>query len=81
MKMCFFRAVAGILAAALFLPVQVNAISAQKAIVLDGQTGRVLFSNESDIQTASARGTLYWITCRFEDSVALVALPRQLPTA
>ena len=55
--MCLFRAVAGILAAALFLPVQVNAISAQKAIVLDGQTGRVLFSKDSDNQSLIASTT------------------------
>ena len=51
------RAVAGILAAALFLPMQAQAVSAQKAIVLDGQTGRVLYSKDADSHSLIASTT------------------------
>lgn len=57
MKKCMFRAVAGYLAAALLLAVPVQAISAEKAIVLDGQTGRVLFEKNADSQSLIASTT------------------------
>ena len=51
------RAVAGYLAAALLLAAPVSAISAEKAIVLDGQTGRVLFEKNADSQSLIASTT------------------------
>jgi len=57
MKKCIFGAVAGFLAAALLLAVPVFAISAEKAIVLDGQTGRVLFEKNADSQSLIASTT------------------------
>ena len=51
------RAVAGFLAAALLLAAPVSAVSAEKAIVLDGQTGRVLFKKNADSQSLIASTT------------------------
>lgn len=51
------RAVAGFLAAALLLAVPVSAISAEKAILLDGQTGRVLYEKNADSQSLIASTT------------------------
>lgn len=57
MRKCFLGAVAGILAAALFLAMPVRAISAEKAMVLDGQTGRVLYEKNADSQSLIASTT------------------------
>ena len=57
MKKCILGAVAGFLAAALLLAQHVSAISAEKAIVLDGQTGRVLFEKNADSQSLIASTT------------------------
>lgn len=51
------RAVAAFLVAALFLPCRAQAISAEKAIVLDGQTGRVLYEKNVDSQSLIASTT------------------------
>ncbi len=51
------RAVAGFLAAALLMAQPVSAISAEKAIVLDGCTGRVLFEKNADSQSLIASTT------------------------
>lgn len=48
---------AGFLAAALLLAEPASAISAEKAIVLDGQTGRVLFEKNADSQSLIASTT------------------------
>lgn len=45
------------LAAVLFLSVPTNAISAQKAILLDGTTGRVLFEKDADSRSLIASTT------------------------
>jgi len=57
MKKRILGAVAGILAAALFPVTPVSAISAEKAIVLDGQTGRVLYEKNADSQSLIASTT------------------------
>ena len=57
MKRLYFGAVAVILATALLLPCRAQAVSAQKAIVLDGQTGRVLFEKNADTQSLIASTT------------------------
>ena len=43
MKKRITRTAAAILVAVLLLPCQVGAVSAQKAVMIDAQTGRVLF--------------------------------------
>ena len=49
--------VAALLAAILFTPYQVGAISAQSAIMVDGQTGRVLFEKDADKRSLIASTT------------------------
>ena len=51
------RAAAGVLAAALFLPLSAGAISAQKAILMDAQTGRVLYEKDADSRSLIASTT------------------------
>ena len=48
MKRFFAGTAAALLAAALFLPGRVQALSAQKAILMDAQTGRILYEKDSD---------------------------------
>ena len=57
MKKCMFGAVAGLLAAALLFTVRVQAVSAEKALVLDGQTGRVLYEKNADSRSLIASTT------------------------
>lgn len=52
-----FRAVAGVLAAALLMAQPVSAVSAQKAIVLDGQSGRVLYQKDAGSRSLIASTT------------------------
>ena len=39
---------AAILAAILFFPVEVDALSAQRAILMDSQTGRIIYDKNAD---------------------------------
>ena len=48
MRRMFAGTAAGLLAAVLFLPVKAYAISAEKAIVMDGTTGQVLYEKDAD---------------------------------
>ncbi len=57
MKRLLFGAVAVILAAALLLPCGAKALSAEKAMVLDANTGRVLFERNADSQSLIASTT------------------------
>ena len=57
MKRRFFGAVVIFLAAALFLNTPVRAISARKAILLDAQTGRVLYEKDADSRSLIASTT------------------------
>lgn len=57
MKRILARMVAATLATILFFTTQVQAMSAQKAIVLDAQTGRVLFEKNSDDRSLIASTT------------------------
>jgi len=57
MKKCMIGAVAGLLVTALFLTVPVQAVSAQKALVMDGQTGRVLYEKNADSRSLIASTT------------------------
>lgn len=56
-KNCFFQSVALILILAFFQAVPAGAISAQKAIVMDGQTGRVLYEKNADSRSLVASCT------------------------
>ncbi len=53
----FFAGTAAVLVAVLFLSVPVDAISAQKAILLDGNTGRVLYEKRADEKSLIASTT------------------------
>ena len=53
----FFAGTAAILAAVLFLTIPVGAMSAQKAILLDAQTGRVLYEKDADSRSLIASTT------------------------
>ena len=57
MKRLIAGTVAALLAAVLFLPVNVRAISAQKAVLQDGATGRILFAKNVDEQSLIASTT------------------------
>ncbi len=53
----FLRTAAALLAAVLFLPCHAGAISAQKAILVDAQTGRVLYEKDADSRSLIASTT------------------------
>lgn len=57
MKRFCLTAVAVLMAAALLFPVQAQAISAEKAILVDGETGRVLYEKNADSQSLIASTT------------------------
>ena len=57
MKSFLAKAVAVLLAAALLLPGHVQALSAQKAVLLDGTTGRYLYEQDADVQSLIASTT------------------------
>ena len=57
MKRSCTRAVALFLAAALFLPVRARGLSAEKAVLLDAVTGRVLYEKNSDNRSLIASTT------------------------
>lgn len=57
MKRLFATAAAALLAAAVFFPLQVKAVSAQRAYVLDAVSGRVLFEKNADERSLIASTT------------------------
>ena len=57
MKRIIAGTAAALLAAVLFCPVQAQAISAEKAIVLDAATGRILYEKSADRQSLIASTT------------------------
>ncbi len=57
MKQVYLRAAAAFLAAALLYPCSAGAISAEKAILIDGNTGRVLYEKQADQQSLIASTT------------------------
>ncbi len=57
MKRLFAGMAAALLAAVLFFPCRVQAISAQRAIVMDAQTGRVLYEKNADQRSLIASTT------------------------
>lgn len=56
-KRIFAGTAAALLAAVLFLPVKASALSAEKAILLDAATGRVLYEQNADKQSLIASTT------------------------
>ena len=57
MKRWFLQTAAAILAAAVFLAMPVGAVSAQKAILVDGETGRVLYEKDANSRSLIASTT------------------------
>ena len=57
MKHVFLRTAAALLAAVLLYPCQAQAISAQKAIMVDANTGRVLYEKDADSRSLVASTT------------------------
>ena len=57
MKLKMIRTAAALLAAVLFFTVDVHAVSARSAILMDGQTGRVLFEKDADSKSLIASTT------------------------
>ena len=57
LKKIFFRAAASLLAAVLLCPAPVNGIGAEKAILVDAQTGRVLYERRCDERSLVASTT------------------------
>lgn len=57
MKRLFAGMAAALLAAILFLPMKAEAISAEKAILMDGQTGHVLYEKKADTRSLIASTT------------------------
>lgn len=57
MKKFLLRTAAALLAAVLLYPCQVCAISARKAVLLDGETGRVLYEKQADERSLIASTT------------------------
>ncbi|MBQ6839787.1 MAG: hypothetical protein IJO45_03755 [Oscillospiraceae bacterium] len=57
MKRLFAGMAAALLAAVLFFPVKAQAISARSAILMDAQTGRVLYEKDADRQSLIASTT------------------------
>ena len=57
MKNIFYRTAAALLAAVLLYPVPANAINAQKAILMDATTGRILYEKDADSRSLIASTT------------------------
>ena len=57
MRRIFAGVAVGILAAILFLPVRAGAISAECAILIDGETGRVLYEKQAEEKSLIASTT------------------------
>ena len=57
MKKMITRTAAAFLVAVLLLPCQVGAVSAQKAVMVDAQTGRVLFEKDANSRSLIASTT------------------------
>ena len=73
-------AVAFLIAAALFLPVGVQALSAEKAILLDGKTGRVLYEKNAHSQSLIASTTKIMtalVVCEQCNVLDRVRIPRE----
>ena len=80
MKKWLAKAVAALLAAAALLPLKVYALSAQKAILVDGATGRVLEEKRADDQSLIASTTKIMtalVICEQCNVLDRVAIPKE----
>lgn len=80
MKRLFIGMAAGLLAAVLFFPCRARAISAQKAVVMDAQTGRMLFERDPDKQGLIASTTKIMtalVVCEQCNVLDRVRIPRE----
>lgn len=80
MKRLFAWAVAALTAAALLFPVNVQAISAKKAIVLDAGTGRVLYEKDADSRSLIASTTKIMtalVVCQHCNVLDRVRIPKE----
>ena len=80
MKTMLTRMAAALLAAILFVPCNVGAISAEKAIVTDGQTGRVLYEKNADQQALIASTTKIMtalVVCEQCNVLDRVSIPKE----
>ena len=80
MKRFFLKAVAAVTAAALFFPIQVKGISAEKAIVMDAVSGRVLYAHHADSRSLIASTTKImtaYIICRRCNVLDRVRIPKE----
>ena len=74
------RTAAAFLVAVLLLPCRVSAISAQKAVLIDGQTGRVLYEKDADSRSLIASTTKIMtalIVCRQCNVLDRVKIPKE----
>jgi len=80
MKRYFAWAVAAVTAAALLLPVPAQAISAEKAVLLDGRTGRVLYQKNGDSRSLIASTTKIMtalVVCQHCNVLDRVRIPKE----
>lgn len=80
MKRLFAKAVAVLLAAAMLLPCHAQALSAQKAILVDGATGRVLEQKNADERSLIASTTKIMtalVVCEQCNVLDRVAVPKE----
>jgi len=76
----FLRTAAALLVAVLFLPCRVYGVSAQKAIVMDAQTGRVYFEKDADSRSLIASTTKIMtalVVCRQCNVLDRVQIPKE----
>ena len=80
MKKLILRTAAALLVAVLFLPCQVHAVSAHKAIVMDAQTGRVYFEKDPDSRSLISSTTKIMtalVVCRQCNVLDRVQIPKE----
>lgn len=80
MKKWIFRTAAAILTAVLLLPAPVRAVSAQKAILVDANTGRVLYEKDANSRSLIASTTKIMtalIVCEQCNVLDRMTIPRQ----
>ena len=80
LKRIFVGVVVGILAAILFLPVRAGAISAECAILIDGETGRVLYEKRAEEKSLIASTTKIMtalVICEQTNVLDRVKIPKE----
>ena len=80
MKRFFAWAAAGLIAAAMLFPVSINAISAQKAILMDATSGRILYAKDVDSRSLIASTTKIMtalVVCQHCNVLDRVSIPEE----